>query len=135
MCFVNKMDKVGANFAMCMESIKTRLSPSAVAIQIPYGEASEFKGIINLTNMKYYTFEGANGETQIEHEIPADALEGAKEAREEMIDAISVFDDALAEKFLEGEALSEAEIHVAIRNGCIANKLYPVLCGSALRNA
>lgn len=129
------MDKVGADFAMCVQSIRNRLSPDAVPIQIPVGEASEFEGIINLVNMKYYTYEGDNGEKQVEHDIPEHMQEKAKEAREEMIDAISLFDDALAEKFLEGEALTEEEVKNALRTGVTNNKIYPVMCGSALRNA
>ncbi len=135
MCFVNKMDKVGADFKMCIESIKSRLSENAIALQIPFGAANEFKGIVNLVNMRYYTFEGEKGEQQVEHDIPAEMKDEAEEAREELIDAISLFDDELAEKYLEGEEITEEEIKKAVRAGVIQNKLYPVLCGSALRNA
>jgi len=135
MCFVNKIDKIGANFDACVESIQKRLSPNAVAIQFPYGESSDFKGVVNLVNMKYYTFEGDNGETQVEHEIPADVLSIAQAKKETLLDAISLFDDELAEKFLGGEEISEALIKKAIRAGVVSNQLYPVLVGSALKNA
>lgn len=134
-CFVNKIDKIGANFAMCIESIKTRLSPKAIAIQFPYGEADEFKGVVSLTNMKYYTFEGDNGEEQVEREIPADILEKANSLRNALIDAVSVFDDELAMNYLDGKEISEEEIKKALRKGVCDNAIYPVLVGSALRNA
>jgi elongation factor G len=115
MCFVNKMDKIGANFNMCLESIKERLSDKGVAIQIPVGQADDFNGIISLITMKYYTFEGDSGEQQVEHDIPAEMLDEANEARENMLDTISAFDDDLAMMFLEGEEISEALIKKAIR--------------------
>lgn len=134
-CFVNKIDKIGANFAMCVESIKKRLSNKAVAVQFPYGEASDFKGIVDLTRMKYYTFEGASGETQVEHEIPADVVDKANEMRETLIDTISVFDDELAEKFLNGEEIPYELLKKALRKGVVSNQCYPVLVGTALKNA
>lgn len=85
--------------------------------------------------MKLYTFEGEKGENVIESEIPADLKEEAMMWREEMIDTVSVFDDELAEKFLEGEEISEELINRAIRNGVVKNDLYPIMCGSALRNS
>jgi elongation factor G len=100
LCFVNKIDKVGANFDECIDQIRTRLNKNAFAIQIPFGEASEFKGIVNLLNMKYYTFEGENGEKQVEHDLPNEIKDKAEAMREELMDAISSFDDELAEKFL-----------------------------------
>lgn len=135
MCFVNKIDKIGANFTMCIESIKARLSDKAIAIQFPYGESDEFKGVVSLINMKYYTFEGANGEQQVEHDIPADVLDRAKSMREALVDAVSVFDDDLAMKYLEGEEITEEELKAALRVGVCKNAIYPVLVGSALRNA
>ena len=134
-CFVNKIDKIGANFEMCIESIKSRLSDKAVAIQFPYGEASEFKGIIDLIAMKYYTFEGNNGENQVEHEIPAEVLDRAKTMREALVDAVSIFDDDLAMKYLEGEEIANDEITSALRKGVVANAVYPVMVGSSLKNA
>lgn len=133
--FVNKMDKLGADFNMSVESIATRLTDKGVAIQIPHGAASEFKGIVDLVEMKYHTFEGEHGENHEIADIPAELADEASMAREEMIEKISGFDDDVAMKYLEGEELSVAEIKKAIRAGVIANNLYPILCGSALKNA
>ncbi len=135
MCFVNKIDKIGADFKMCIDDIRERLSGKAYAIQLPYGESSEFKGIVSLINMRYYTFEGDNGEKQVEQDIPADFMDTCADYRERMIDAISVFDDELAEKFLGGEEISVELINRAIRKGTVTNQFYPVLVGTALRNA
>lgn len=134
-CFINKIDKVGADFKMCIEDIKNRLSPKGVAIQLPFGESAEFKGIVNLINLKYYTFEGENGEKQVEHEIPAEMMDEVRKYREILIDAASSFDDELAEKFLGGEEISIELLKKAIRKGTVTNEIYPILCGSALRNA
>lgn len=133
--FVNKMDKLGADFYMSVESIEKKLTDKAIPIQLPWGQASEFKGIINLITMKAYTFEGESGMDTIEHEIPADMLDDALLAREALIDKVSVFDDEVAEKFLEGSEISIEELNRAIRAWVVKNQLYPVLCGSALKNA
>lgn len=135
LCFINKIDKIGADFAMCVDMINERLSNNAVAIQFPYGEADEFKGIVDLINMKYYTFEGDSGEKQVEHDIPADIADKADEMREEMIDQLTLFDDELAEKFLDGGDISRDEVVAAMRKAVVANNLYPVMVGSALKNA
>lgn len=135
MCFVNKIDKIGADFKMCVDDIRDRLSTKAFAIQLPYGESSEFKGIVNLINMVYYTYEGSNGETQVAHDIPEDFMETCKQYRETMMDAISVFDDEFAEKFLGGEEISEELVVKAMRKGVVSNQFYPILVGTALRNA
>jgi len=135
MCFVNKIDKIWANFDMCVDSIQTRLSDKAVAIQLPYWESSDFKGIVDLVSMKYYTFEWNNWEQQIEHDIPEDIMDKTNSMRETMLDALSLFDDDLAEKFLWWEDISPEEIRKAMRTGVISNELYPVLVGSALKNA
>lgn len=133
--FVNKMDKLGADFQMSVESIATRLTDKGVAIQIPHGQSSEFKGVVDLIEMQYHLFEGEHGENHSVGEIPAELQEAAALAREEMIEKISGFDDEVAMKYLEGEELTVAEIKKAIRAGVIANELYPILCGSALKNA
>jgi len=133
--FINKMDKLGADFKMSLESIEKKLAwDKVVAIQIPWGESSEFKGVIDLIKMKAYTFEGQYGEKVVEHEIPEELKDEAEMYREEMLDKISAFDDTLAEKYLEWQLISEEEIKAAIRKGVVSNQLYPVLVGSALRN-
>ncbi|MDQ5976372.1 MAG: elongation factor [Patescibacteria group bacterium] len=134
MCFINKIDKEGAVFEDALSSIWNRLTPKAVAIQYPLGLRGDFFGLINLMNMKAYTFDGPMGEKVIEGEIPVEYLEKAKEWREKMIEKISETDDALTEKYLGGEEISEAELKAALRQAVIGTKLYPVMTGTALRN-
>lgn len=133
--FVNKMDKLGADFKMSVDSIEEKLTDKAVPIQMPHGAAAEFTGIVDLVEMTYYTYEGEYGEKQVQGEIPDEIKADAEAMREEMIDRLSVFDDELAEKFLEGEEIPVDLIKKTIRKGVIANDLYPILCGSALKNA
>ena len=132
--FVNKMDKMGADFFMSIESVAQRLSNKAIPIQLPIGKADTFEGVIDLITMKAYHFEGEKGVDIVEWEIPANMQAQAEEYREAMIDAISMFDDELAEKFLGGEEISNELIKKAIRKGVISNELYPMLCGTALGN-
>ena len=132
--FANKMDKMGADFFMSLESVEKRLSDKVVPIQLPIGKADTFEGIIDLITMKAYHFEGEKGVDVVEGEIPANVQAQAEEWREKMIDAISMFDDELAEKFLGGEEISIDLIKKAIRTGTISNQLYPMLCGTALGN-
>jgi elongation factor G len=134
MIFANKMDKMGADFYSCLQSIGARMTNKSVAIQIPNGKAETFAGVVNLVNMKYYTFEGDKGVDVLEHEIPTELQAQAENYREKMLDTISVFDDELAEKFLEGEEIPTDLIKRAIRTGTISGNLFPVLCGSALGN-
>ncbi|HPN54369.1 MAG TPA: elongation factor G [Candidatus Moranbacteria bacterium] len=134
MCFVNKIDKEGADFNFVLNSIWNRLTPNAVAIQIPIGERSEFRGVVDLIKMKAYTFEGQMGEKIVEAEIPAELLDKAKEMREKMVEKISETDDALTEKYLNGEEISIEELKTALRKAVIAVKIVPVLTGTALRN-
>jgi len=133
-CFINKIDKEGADFYYSFNTIGERLTPNAVAIQIPVGERGDFAGVVNLMNMKAYTFDGQMGEIVIEGEIPAELLDKAKEWREKMVEKISENDDALTEKYLNGEEISELELKAALRREVIAGKVYPVLTGTALRN-
>ena len=132
--FANKMDKIGADFFMSLDSVKDRLSDKAVPIQLPIGKSDTFEGVVDLVTMKSYHFEGEKWVNVVEGEIPADMQAQAEEYRENMIDAISMFDDELAEKFLGGEEISVDLIKRAIRKGTIDNELYPVLCGTALGN-
>ena len=131
---VNKMDKLGADFYMSVDSIKERITDKGVVMQLPIGQADEFSGIIDLMKMKMYTFSGDHGLVVDEHEIPADMQAKAESYREEMIDKVSMFNDELAEKFLGGEEISIELIKKAIRTGVVANALYPIFCGSALGN-
>mgnify|MGYP005832118169 CR=1 FL=1 len=133
-CFVNKIDKEGADFFFSLNSIENRLNPRAVAVQIPIGERSDFKGIIDLMRMKAIYFEGEKGEKVREDEIPAELLEEAKKWQEKMTEKIAETDDALTEKFLAGEEISIPDLKKALRQAVIGVKLFPVYCGSALRN-
>ena len=133
-CFVNKMDKMGGDFEMSLKTIHDRLSPNAFAVQFPIGAENDFKGIIDLLDQKAYTFEGANGEKQIEIEIPAELVSKVEEHRNIMIEKAAEQDEELMMKFLEGEELTREEIVAAIRKGTVAGEIYPVLCGSALQN-
>ncbi len=134
MCFINKIDKEGAVFEEALASIWNRLTPHAVAIQYPMGLRGDFYGLIDLMTMKAYTFDGEMGEKVIEGEIPAEYADKAKEWREKMVEKISETDDALTEKYLNGEEISVAELKAALRKATIAVKLHPVMTGTALRN-
>ncbi len=135
LAFINKMDRVGADFFRGVQMIKDRLKANPLPIQLPVGKEENFKGVIDLVRMKAVIWSdeslGANYE---EEEIPADLLDEAKEYREKMIEEISSHDDTLMEKYLSGEALTEQEIMSAIRTGTIAIKFCPVICGSSFKN-
>ncbi|MFA5355587.1 MAG: elongation factor G [Candidatus Paceibacterota bacterium] len=133
-CFVNKMDRMGADFEKAINSIWQKLTPSAVAMQLPIGIEDNFSGVVDLMRMKSYAFSGEHGETITEGEIPANMLEKCKEWREKMLDKICGEDDALMEKYLGGAEISIEELKAALRKATIANKLVPVFCGTALRN-
>ncbi|MBO0797930.1 MAG: GTP-binding protein, partial [Blastocatellia bacterium] len=125
--FINKMDRPGADFAHSVETIQTRLSANPVSIQWPIGAEDQFKGIIDLIQMKAITWrDETKGAEYLEGEIPADLKDEALAARERMIETLADADDEIAEKYLEGAEISEAEIRGALRRGCIAIKLVPV---------
>ena len=133
--FVNKMDRVGANFYNVMEQMKNQLGANPVPMVIPIGAAETFDGIIDLIKMKALRFDMKNlGKTVIEEEIPAEYMEKAQEYRQKMVESAAEQDDALMEKFFAGEELTEAEIKVAIRKGCIARTITPAFCGSAFKD-
>lgn len=134
MIFANKMDKMGANFEFSLETIKDRLSENSAPIEWPIGAEDNFSGIIDLVTMKAYHYDGDQHENATEIEIPAELKSIAEEKRMELIETVSMFDDALMEKYLEGNELSVEEIKSAIRKGVIAGEFYPVLCGTALGN-
>jgi elongation factor G len=134
MCFINKIDKEGADFFVALESIWNRLTPHAVAMQIPMGERGDFYGVVDLLKMKGYTFDGPMGEIVIEGEIPAELVDKAQEWRDKMVEKVAETDDALTEKFLGGEEISIDELKAAIRKAVIATRLVPVYTGTALRN-
>ena len=133
--FMNKMDRVGADFYFSVQSIVDRLGANPVPIQIPIGREAEFRGSIDLVTMKgfFYDDETLGAKYKID-EIPADLVDKAKEYREKMLEAVAEFDDHVMEKYLNGQSLSEDEVRRCIRAGAIAMKVIPVLCGSAFKN-
>jgi elongation factor G len=133
-CFINKIDKEGADFEQALKSIWDRLTPKAFAVQLPIGERGEFRGVIDLLEMKAYEFEGQMGEKIVEIDIPEELKEKAKEWREKMVEKVSETDEALIEKYLGGEEISVDELKSAIRKGVVNVELIPVFTGTALRN-
>ncbi|MCD6115183.1 elongation factor G [bacterium] len=133
-CFINKLDRLGASFERSLESIWERLTPNAVALQIPIGIESNFEGVIDLITMKAWKFEGEHGEKVVIEEIPENLKEKAQEWRNKMLDKIAAEDHNLLEKYLEGKEIFPEEIRSALRKSVIDYKLVPVLCGSALKN-
>ncbi len=135
-CFVNKLDRTGASFQRCVDMIGSRLNAIALVLQLPIGIESEFLGVIDLIAMKALTWRGETqkGEDYVVEEIPADMLEEAKAARHAMIETLADADDAIMEKYLDGADLSEDEIIAGIRRATLADKLTPVLTGSAFKN-
>ncbi|MCD6147799.1 elongation factor G [bacterium] len=133
-CFVNKLDRMGASFDRAVDSIRERLSPNAVVLQLPIGSEGNFKGVIDLLTMKALYFEGDFGERVVEKEIPDDLLEMAKEQRKKTIEKIVTEDESVLEKYLGENELSVDEIRDTLRKATISYKLIPVFCGSALKN-
>ncbi|MDP2629769.1 MAG: elongation factor G [Candidatus Harrisonbacteria bacterium] len=133
-CFINKMDRTGADFYAGLQSIRTRLNPHAVAVQLPIGAEADFKGVIDLLRMKAFTFEGEMGETLAEGEIPEDMKAKAQEHRAEMIEKIVEQDDALMSAYLDGQEPSPEDLKRVLRKAVLGNAVIPVFCGSALKN-
>ena len=133
-CFINKMDRLGANFENSMESIWQKLSPNAIVLQLPIGRESTFEGVIDLLKMKALKFEGNFGEKVTEEEIPKDLLEKAKEWREKLVEKIVAEDAELLEKYLTKKAISIEELRKTLRKATCNYRLIPVFVGSALKN-
>ncbi len=133
-CFINKMDRTGANFSKSFQSIKERLTSDAIPIQLPIGAESDFKGVIDLVANKAYEFEGDHGEKIKEIDIPEDKKEEVKEARKELIEKVAESDEELLEKYLEEKEITVEELREALRKAVINIDAIPVMCGSALKN-
>jgi elongation factor G len=133
-CFINKLDRMGASFEKSFGSIHERLTTNAVAVTIPIGLEGDFAGIIDLMRMKKIAFEGEHGEHVSEEEIPENLKAEANKWHATLVEKIAESDETLTEKFLEGKEMSEAELRTALRKATIAYKLVPVFCGSALKN-
>ncbi|AMY17806.1 elongation factor G [Rhodococcus kroppenstedtii] len=135
-CFVNKMDKLGADFYFTVQTIKDRLGAKPLVIQLPIGAEDGFEGIVDLVEMnaKVWSGETKLGEKYDVREIPADLQEKAEQYRQELLETVAESDEALLEKFFGGEELSIEEIKGAIRKLTVNSELYPILCGSAFKN-
>jgi elongation factor G len=133
-CFINKMDRMGADFYASFKSIKDRLGDDAVAIQLPIGSESDFKGIIDLITQRAYIYNDDLGQNIEESDVPEDMKEVVSKYRAEMIERVVETDDVLLEAYLGGNEPSLEDLRSALRSACIDNKIFPVLCGSALKN-
>ncbi len=133
-CFINKMDRVGANFHGSVQTLIDRLEANPVCIQIPIGAEDRFQGVIDLIRMKAIVWpDSGAGDKMEEIEIPGDLMDEARAYREKLLDKVTEVDDALADKYLMGEELSEIEVVSALRRGTISMKFFPVLCGAAFK--
>lgn len=133
-CFINKLDRTGASFERSFESILKRLTPNAVRLQIPWGEEDAYQGVVDLLSRTAYTFEGERGEKVVPHPVPEELQEEVERRRAELVEKIAELDDALTERYLNGEEISVEDLKAALRKGVIENRIFPVLCGSALKN-
>ncbi len=135
LCFVNKLDRMGADFDNDLNMIKERLTPNAIALNIPIGKEANFEGVIDLIRMKRVNFEGQLGEKLTLSDIPEDMKDIAQSKRDELVEKIASEDDALMERYLNGDAnFTEEELRTSLRKSVIDYKIVPVLCGSAFKN-
>jgi elongation factor G len=136
MCFVNKLDRTGADFFRCVQMMIDRLNATPLVLQVPIGLEHDFIGVVDLLDMHALTWRGETqkGEDYAIEEVPADLVDLANEWREKLLETLSEADDGILEKYLEGEDMSVKELKAAIRRATIAGKLNPVLCGSAFKN-
>ncbi len=134
-CFINKMDRVGADFFFSVKTIVDRLSARPVPIQLPVGAEDHFKGVVDLVKMRARIWRDETlGAKFDDVEIPADLVEQAKTYRDQLIEAVSESDDVLMEKYIEGLAITEKELQAGIRKATLARKIFPVICGSSFKN-
>jgi len=133
-CFANKMDRTGASFEDTVQSIVSRLGANPVPMQLPIGREQNFKGVIDLLTMEAIFWQDELGKEMTVGPIPAEMLQEAEEARARMVEKIAELDDDLTVKFLEGQEISISELKAGLRGAVIANKAFPIFCGSALRN-
>jgi elongation factor G len=136
MCYVNKMDRTGANFFRCVDMMVERLGATPAVLQLPIGAEADFVGVVDLLSMRAFTWHGETkkGEDYDIEEIPADLVDQAKEWREKLVETIAENDDDAMEKFLGGEELSIDELKAALRRATIAGKVNPVVCGTSFKN-
>jgi elongation factor G len=135
MCFVNKLDRMGADFYFVIDTIKDRLTDNIAILQLPVGSESDFAGVVDLIKMKALIWRGEDlGASWDEVDIPADLVDKAEEYRQLLIDKLAEFDESVMEKFLEEEELTEADLKAAVREGTLHHDLVPIVCGSAFKN-
>ncbi|HUX36140.1 MAG TPA: elongation factor G [Candidatus Paceibacterota bacterium] len=133
-CFINKLDRMGASFEKSFASIRERLTPYAFRAQLPIGSEADFSGVVDLLRQKAFEFQGEKGERVVEIPVPENMKADMEKYRRELIEAIADNDDALMEKYLAGEEIPLEELMRVLRKGVIANKIIPVFTGSALKN-
>ena len=133
-CFINKMDRIGASYDRSIESIRKRLGANAIAMQLPIGTEAQFRGVVDLLTMRATLWEDDLGRDPREVDVPAELVDAAHEARVRMVEQIAETDDELTMKYLEGEEMSIEELKAALRRAVIAGKANPVFAGSSLRN-
>ncbi len=134
MCFINKMDRTGANFEQCVEMIKDRLDATVAVVQLPIGAEGDFRGVVDLVHMRALVWDDGMGEEWTEEEIPVDLKAAAEEAHHQLIDVISNHDDTIMEKYLGDEAITPEDLLRAIRTATLGSHAVPILCGSAFKN-
>src|SRR5215472_11031085 len=135
LAFVNKMDRVGADFPRVVSQIRERLNANPVVLQLPLGTEENFRGVVDVVKMKAIVWDDENlGADYHEEDIPTELTDDAAAAREKLLESVADVDEKLMEKYLNGEAISEDEIRAAVRAGTLAMKIVPVLCGSAFKN-
>ena len=132
--FVNKMDRTGADFQRVVEEVRERLAANPLVLQVPIGAEEHFTGMVDLVTMEARVFDDPMGASYSEVEVPEDLRDEADDLREKLFDTLSMFDDSLMEKYLEGDEISPDEIRAAVRKGTVSGEFVPVVCGSAFRN-
>jgi elongation factor G len=133
-CFVNKMDRTGANFWRTIDSIAGRLGANPAAVQMPIGRESDFRGVVDLIQMRAITYNGGDGAERVVGDVPAELMEEATRRREQLIEQLADFDDEIAILYLEGQTISADQLRATLRRATLAGALVPVLAGSALKN-
>jgi elongation factor G len=134
MCFVNKMDRIGADFFRCVDMIRDRLDAVPAVVQLPIGVEANFKGVVDLINMKAVVYDDVMGEKFQVVDIPADLEADAEHWRHELVEALSTFDDEITAKYIGEEEITADDLRRALRAGTLSSQVVPVLCGSAFKN-
>ena len=133
-CFVNKMDRTGANFEMCVDMIKDRLDCTTAVVQLPIGAEGDFRGVVDLVHMRALVWDDGMGEDWIEEPIPDNLVAAAEAAHAELIDVVSNHDDIIMEKYLGDEEILPEDLSRALRTVTLGNHAVPILCGTAFKN-